>query len=56
MSLAISNSLVLIRNCLPVQASNARIHWLDDSIELEVSTLASPTLVNVVKIPWALIV
>ena len=40
----ISNSLVLVRNnCQPTQASNARIHQLYDSTELEVSTLASST-------------
>ena len=39
----ILNSLVLVCNCQPTQASNARIHQLYDSTELEVSTLASST-------------
>ena len=43
-STPISNSLVLIHNCQHAQASNARIHWLDESTELEVSTLALSTL------------
>ena len=47
---AISNSLVLIRTCYPTQASNARIHQLDDSIELEVSTLASSTIVETFEV------
>ena len=40
----ISNSLVIISNCQLAQASIARIHGLDDSVELEMSTLASSTL------------
>ena len=40
----ISNSLVIISNYQLAQASIARIHWLDDSIQLKVSTLASSTL------------
>ena len=40
----ISNSLVIISNCQLSQASIARIHELDDSVELEMSTLASSTL------------
>jgi hypothetical protein len=41
---SISNSLVLVHNCQHAQASNVRIHRLDDSIELKVSILASSTL------------
>ena len=39
----ISNSLVLICNCKHAQPFNARIHRLDDTTKLEVSTLASST-------------
>jgi len=42
----ISKSLVLIHNYELAQVSNARIHQLDDSTWLEVSTLASLALPN----------
>jgi hypothetical protein len=44
-STPISNSLVMICNCYVAQASNGQIDRMDDSAELEVSTLTSSTLV-----------
>ena len=40
----ISNSLPLFHSCQHAQAPNAQIHMLDDSKEMEVSTLASQPL------------
>ena len=47
-----SNSLVFICKCERARASNAQIHWLDVSIELEASTLTSSTLLRVRLLWW----
>ena len=49
-SIPILKYLVLIRNCQLAQASDAWIHQLDNSIESEVSTLASSTLVAIIVV------